>query len=153
MANRNPNTKGLMPWKPGQSGNPSGRPRMQPISDRYAHIAEEKLPENIRKKLKLGPGATYGDAIALRTFQAALEGDIAATREVREAIEGKAAIRVTEERESPQFDLSAIPTRHDLFSMEFKPIRGGCAVYSLRSQLLGIKLIRRLQSHVGGSKT
>jgi len=82
MANRNPNTKGLIPWKPG------------------------------RKKLKLGPDATYGDAIALRTFQAALEGDIAATREVREAIEGKAAIRVTEERESPQFDLSEIPTRH-----------------------------------------
>ena len=80
---------------------------MQPISDRYAHIAEEKLPENIRKKLKLGPAATYGDAIALRTIQAALEGDISATREVREAIEGKAAIRVTEEREA-----SAIPTRH-----------------------------------------
>jgi hypothetical protein len=112
MANRNPNTKGLIPWKPGQSGNPSGRPRMQPISDRYAHIAEEKLPENIRKKLKLGPGATYGDAIALRTFQAALEGDIAATREVREAIEGKAAIRVTEERESPQFDTDSIHTWH-----------------------------------------
>src|SRR5215831_5506190 len=111
MANRNPNRKGLLPaWKPGQSGNLSGRPRMQPISDRYAHIAEEKLPENIRKKLKLGPGATYGDAIALRTFQAA--GDIAATREIREAIEGKAAIRVTEERESPQVDLSAILTRH-----------------------------------------
>jgi hypothetical protein len=70
MANRNPNTKGLIPWKPVQSGNPSGRPRTQPISDRYAHIAEEKLPE------------------------------------------GKAAIRVTEERESPQVDLSAIPTRH-----------------------------------------
>jgi hypothetical protein len=99
-------------WKSGQSGNPSGRPRMQPISDRYAHIAEEKLPENIRKKLKLGQGATYGDAIALRTFQAALEGDIAATREVREAIEGKAAIRVTEEREPPQFDVSAVPTLH-----------------------------------------
>jgi len=64
MANRNPNTMGLIPRKPGQSGNPSGRPRMQPISDRYAHIAEEKLPENIRKKLKLGPGATYGDATA-----------------------------------------------------------------------------------------
>jgi hypothetical protein len=46
MANRNPNRKGLVPaWKPGQSGNPSGRPRTQPISDRYAHIAEEKLPE------------------------------------------------------------------------------------------------------------
>ena len=63
--------------------------------------------------LAAGSGATYGDTIALRTFHAALEGDIAAMREVRKAIEGKAAIRVTEEvRESPQFDLSAIPTRH-----------------------------------------
>ena len=41
MANRNPNAKGLTPWKPGQSGNPSGRPRVKPISDRYAYIAEE----------------------------------------------------------------------------------------------------------------
>jgi hypothetical protein len=79
MANHNLNTKGLIPWKPGQSGNPSGRPRWQPISDRYAHIAEEKLSENIRKKLQFGPGATYGDAIALRAFRAALEGDIATT--------------------------------------------------------------------------
>ena len=45
-------------------------------------------------------------------FRLPLKDDIAATREVREAIEGKAAIRLTEERESPQFDLSAIPTRH-----------------------------------------
>ena len=46
MANRNPNQKGLMPaWKPGQSGNPSGRPHTKPISDRYAYVAEETLPE------------------------------------------------------------------------------------------------------------
>ena len=58
MANRNPNKKGLMPaWKPGQSGNLSGRSRTKPISDRYAWIAEEKLPESIQKKLKLEPGA------------------------------------------------------------------------------------------------
>jgi hypothetical protein len=44
---------------------------VQPISDRYTHIAEEQLPENIRKKLKLGPGATYGDAIALRRVESA----------------------------------------------------------------------------------
>jgi hypothetical protein len=48
----------------------------------------------------------------LRTFQAALDGDIVATREIREAIEGKATIRMGEEREPPQFDLSSIVTRH-----------------------------------------
>jgi hypothetical protein len=111
MANPNPNKKGLMPaWKPGQSGNLSGRPRTKPISDRYAYIAEEKLPASIQKKLKLGPGATYGDAIALRTFHAALEGDIAATREIREAIEGKTTIRTDEERPPIKIDISAIPS-------------------------------------------
>ena len=40
--------------------------------------------ENIRKKLKLEPGAAYGDAIALRTFKAVLEGDTVATRKVRD---------------------------------------------------------------------
>ena len=52
-----------------------------------------KLPESIQKKLKLEPGATYGDAVALQSFDAALEGDIAATREIRKAIEGKSTIR------------------------------------------------------------
>jgi hypothetical protein len=112
MANRNPNTKGLMPWKPGQSGNPSGRPRTKPISDRYAYIAEEKLPESVRKKLGLEAGATYGDALSLMQFRSALNGNTGAAREIREAIEGKAAIHTEEERESPQVDLSAIPTRH-----------------------------------------
>ena len=110
MANRNPNKKGLMPaWKPGQSGNPSGRPHTKPISDRYAYVAEETLPESIQRKLKLGPGATYGDAIALLTFHAALEGDIAATREIREAIEGKSTIRTDDDQPPIRIDISAIP--------------------------------------------
>src|SRR6516165_5761593 len=54
MANRNPNRKGLMPaWKPGQSGNPSGRPRHKPVSGRYEFMCEVPLPESIRKKLGL----------------------------------------------------------------------------------------------------
>ena len=58
MANRNPNRKGLMPaWKPGQSGNPSGRPRRKPVSGRYEFMCEVPLPENIRKKLGLEAGA------------------------------------------------------------------------------------------------
>jgi hypothetical protein len=49
-------------------GNPSGRPRTKPISDRYAYVAEEKLPENIRKKLGLAAGTTYGDALSLSCY-------------------------------------------------------------------------------------
>lgn len=68
-----------------------------------------KLPESIQKKLKLEPGATYGDAVALQSFDAALEGDIAATREIRKAIEGKSTIRTDEERPPIRIDISAIP--------------------------------------------
>jgi hypothetical protein len=46
----------------------------------------------------------------LRTFHAALEGDIAATREIREAIEGKTTIRTDEERPPIKIDISAIPS-------------------------------------------
>jgi len=114
MANRNPNRKGLMPaWKPGQRGNPSGRPRREPVSGRYEFLCEVPLPENIRKKLCLeAAGATYGDALSRMQFRAALNGNTGTARETREAIEGKAAFHTEEERESPQFDLSAIPTRH-----------------------------------------
>lgn len=90
------NTKGLKPpWKLGcPSPNPGGRPKKNPISDRYAELAETPLPENIRKIMKLGRGATYADALALSQFQAGIKGRTEAAREVREAIEGKASQRV-----------------------------------------------------------
>jgi hypothetical protein len=105
MANRNPNRKGLMPaWKPGKSGNPSGRPRRKPVSGRYEFMCEVPLPESIRKKLGLEAGATYGDALSLMQFRAALNGNTGAAREIREAIEGKAAIR-----DRAQIELRRLP--------------------------------------------
>ena len=87
----------LPPWKPGESGNPGGRPRRKPISDRYEFIAEIVLPEAERKRLKLPAGSTYADAITFQQFLVAMQGDTTAIREIREAIEGKATIRVAEE--------------------------------------------------------
>jgi hypothetical protein len=83
--------KGFMP---GKSGNPNGRPKKRPISDRYAAIAELPLEENIRLAMKLPEGATYGDAVALSQMRAAIKGKTDAAREMREAIEGKATQRV-----------------------------------------------------------
>jgi hypothetical protein len=79
----------LRKWAPGQSGNPSGRPRRRPISDRYAEMVETLLPDDIRNAVGLPKGATYGDAIALGQARQAIKGKPDAAREIREAIEGK----------------------------------------------------------------
>jgi hypothetical protein len=80
-------------FKPGVSGNPGGRPKRRPISERYAEFAERPLPEKDRIKHGVPKGGTYGDAFAMVMFKAALEGKADAAREIREAIEGRTAPR------------------------------------------------------------
>ncbi len=99
-------------WKPGESGNPGGRPRRRPISERYAECAEIALPEKERIKRGLARGATYGDALVFDQFNAALNGRTEAAREIREAIEGKAAQRM-ETRESEKGPVSIRVTYED----------------------------------------
>ncbi len=79
-------------WKPGQSGNPTGRALKKPITDRYKEAIETELPDEVRIKLGLKPGSTMGDAIARRMSIRAIDGRDAvnAAKEVREAIEGRA---------------------------------------------------------------
>jgi len=86
--------RNLKPFPRGVSGNPGGRPKKRPISDRYAELTEVLLPERDRIKHGLPKGATYGDALALSVFKAALKGRTDAAREIREAIEGKAPQRI-----------------------------------------------------------
>jgi hypothetical protein len=96
--NRATNRGGTPPkeyqFKPGQSGNPGGRPKKRPITERYALVADLPLPDAIRRQLKLEPGATWGDAAALGTFRSAVKGNWGASREIREALEGKSTQRV-----------------------------------------------------------
>jgi hypothetical protein len=103
--------KNLLPaWRKGQpSPNPSGRPHRLPISDTYARIADEPLPESMRKTLKrkgviLEPGATCAEALVKGVLASAIGGDLAAAKEFREASEGKIGQRVSppEEPEEPQ---------------------------------------------------
>jgi hypothetical protein len=96
-------------FKPGMSGNPGGRPKKRPISERYEELAELELPKKDRIKHGLPEGATYGDALAIVMFKSALEGNPSAAREIREAIEGKTAQRQeTTDSRGPDFGLAEI---------------------------------------------
>jgi hypothetical protein len=105
-------TSGLMPpWKPGQSGNPGGRPKKRPVTDEYFQILGETVPEELRTKINrqfkqelLPPGSTWARAGALRrAIDSLIEGGHMASKEMREATEGKAPmwleIRGVEKRE------------------------------------------------------
>jgi hypothetical protein len=82
-------------FQPGQSGNPSGRPKRLPITDRYAAIAELPVPDYLLIALKLSDAErqeikTYGDALALNQFRAAIKGKTEAAREIADRLEGRA---------------------------------------------------------------
>ena len=84
--------KGFMP---GVSGNPSGRPAKQPITDRYAVTADLPAPDYLLAALKLSEAEkpaikTYGDALALSQFRAGIKGKTDAAREIADRLEGRA---------------------------------------------------------------
>jgi hypothetical protein len=85
-------------WKPGVSGNPTGRPKKKPISEAYEAAVNDPLPEELRKfklgrrEIELSEGATFADLIALGQAVSAMRGNTAAAREIADRLEG----RVTE---------------------------------------------------------
>ena len=89
------------PWKPGESGNPSGRPKKRPLSDLYAEFAQRPVPEKLRRALGLAEGVTFAEAQTHSLFVAASSGNVRAAREIREAIEGRAGER-SSDPERPQ---------------------------------------------------
>ena len=97
MPNPHPSLKGLKPWKPGVSGNPGGKPKKRPITDEYFALADIEIPKEICKKLRIKfvPGRTFSQANALARFMDCLKRDgHRSSKEVREAMEGKAPQRV-----------------------------------------------------------
>jgi hypothetical protein len=92
----------LKPIKKGEVRNPQGINRKRPITDRYYERSESPLPESIRKRVNksigeeiLQPGATWAEANALRRFLSAIDPDgQPSSKEIREAIEGKAPQRL-----------------------------------------------------------
>lgn len=84
----------LKPWKPGQSGNPSGRPKRDPITQAYKDLCNLPLPEKIRKTLNLEKGATFYQAIAVSQIFAAVKGSVKHAKEIADRVEGKAIQKI-----------------------------------------------------------
>lgn len=65
-------------WKPGQTGNPGGRPRTKPITDRVRDALEE-IGED---------GRPLAAAVVREWLQMIVDGDLAALRELLDRVEG-----------------------------------------------------------------
>ncbi len=75
------NTSGLRPpWKPGQSGNPKGRPRKDAC---ITSLVKELLEQDA------GKGKTHAQLIAMAILKESAKGNISAIRELLDRIEGK----------------------------------------------------------------
>lgn len=81
-------------WKPGESGNPKGRPKK---GARFASALELEL------EAAHASGATLLSLVAKVLVAAALKGDIGAIREIADRLDGKArqSLEVTAVREIP----------------------------------------------------
>ena len=72
-------SRNLKPWKPGQSGNPGGRPRRDAIS---AALRQQLA-------VQVSDDRSVADVIAAALIKRALGGDVRAIREVADRTEGR----------------------------------------------------------------
>jgi hypothetical protein len=72
-------------WKPGQSGNPLGRPAKSPVSDELKAL----LLEEYKGRERRFRGMSNACVLATRLYELALAGDLAAMREIADRVEGK----------------------------------------------------------------
>jgi hypothetical protein len=83
--------KGFMP---GQSGNPSGRPKRKPLTDAYAALLDKPIPPDMARQLKLDESTTYAQVIAMSLVREAVKGKVQAAAEVADRVEGRVMERV-----------------------------------------------------------
>jgi hypothetical protein len=76
-------------WKPGESGNMSGRPKRKPLTDAYAALLDKPIPSDMARQLKLDESTTYAQVIAMSLVREAVKGKVQAAAEVADRVEGK----------------------------------------------------------------
>jgi Family of unknown function (DUF5681) len=91
------NVENLVPhqFKPGESGNPGGRPKKLPITDYILYQLEKPVPASMKAKLPptftevYGDNATFGEMLAFRLVADAANGNMKAIATVLDRAEGK----------------------------------------------------------------
>jgi len=87
-------------YKPGQSGNPGGSPKKQPVTDYLIDQLDQPLPDSMKEKLSpifvevYGTEATFGQLLAFKLVAQGLKGDMQAAKEILDRVEGKVAKKV-----------------------------------------------------------
>jgi hypothetical protein len=91
----------LKPFKPGESGNPGGRPKRQPLTDYLKEQLEQEIPQSMLDAMKEVPRQvfldvyvakpTFGQMIAFKLVAMSAKGDVMAMRELLDRVEGKVA--------------------------------------------------------------
>ena len=89
------------PWKPGESGNPNGRPKK---GEAWADVANEllnskeiditmKLADGKVKRLSLGSDKSFRHAVIVGMIKEAMNGNVQAAKELADRTEGKSKER------------------------------------------------------------
>ena len=113
MPDSGQNTKGNTgnlrpPWKPGESGNPGGRPKRKPLTDAYAAILAQPVPAEVARKLNVDSSTTYAEIIAMALVREAVKGNVQAASQLADRVEGRAMERMQlDVRGDPLGDLLA----------------------------------------------
>lgn len=82
-------------FKPGQSGNPGGRPKKLPITDYLTEQLAMQIPVEMKERVPqafrrlYGEEATFGELLAFQVIAKAAEGDMKAMNAVLERVEGR----------------------------------------------------------------
>ncbi len=110
MGSNHKRTDNLKPFKPGQCGNPNGRPKGSGVTDRLKKLLDEEVT------LK-GKQTTMAEALAQVVLNKALKGDHKFVKELLDRVEGKVTDKLEVEGNmkiiQQRFTVAKKPERED----------------------------------------